>query len=157
MYCESEQLLLRDAGPGDAGYLAAIDQQVSVRPLSASGYQRVCDSGAPATGLALVAECDGQVCGFALYTRLLDEGSISNIAVAPAFQGRGFGRQLLQAILVLMRQADVRRCLLEVRASNTVARALYESEGFAFDGIRRGYYSTLSGDREDALLMSSLL
>jgi [ribosomal protein S18]-alanine N-acetyltransferase len=157
LYCESEQLLLREAGPGDAGTLAAIDQQVSVRPLSKDGYQRICQSGAPATGLALVIECAGRICGFSLYTQVLDEGSISNIAVDPAYQGRGFGRQLLQRTLAVMQQAQLRRCLLEVRASNDTARALYESEGFTLDGMRRGYYSTLSGEREDALLMSRLL
>ena len=143
--------------PGDAGCLARIDEQVSVRPLSEAGYLRVCERGAPATGLALVAEAAGRVCGFSLYTQVLDEGGISNIAVDPACQGCGLGRQLLQATLSVLREAGARRCLLEVRASNAIALALYESEGFTLDGKRSGYYSTRSGAREDALLMSRQL
>jgi len=29
---------------------------------------------------------------------------------------------------------------LEVRVSNTAARALYESEGWVYQGLRKGYY-----------------
>lgn len=157
MSCESEQLLLRSAEPGDARTLAEIDRQVSVRPLSLEGYLRVCERGAPATGFALVAERAGRLCGFSLYTQVLDDGEISNIAVDPGCQGRGFGRQLLRRTLAIMQAAGASRCLLEVRASNDVALALYESEGFTLDGRRKGYYSTGSGEREDALLMSRQL
>lgn len=157
MSCESEQLSLRAAQPGDAGRLAAIDEQLSMRPLSEVGYQRVCESGTPATGLALVVECGGQICGFSLYSRVLDEGSVNNIAVDRACQGRGIGRRLLRRTLAAMQQAGASRCLLEVRASNDAALSLYESEGFCLDGKRPGYYSTGSGAREDALLMSKLL
>jgi ribosomal-protein-alanine N-acetyltransferase len=39
---------------------------------------------------------------------------------------------------------------LEVRVSNTAARALYESEGWVYQGLRRGYYR----DGESAALYS---
>lgn len=109
------------------------------------------------TGLGLVAECGGEVCGFVVYSQVLDEGSIINIAVAPACQGRGYGRRALAHALVLMGESGVSRCLLEVRESNHAARALYESEGFTLDGRRPAYYSTEQGAREDALLMSKQL
>jgi ribosomal-protein-alanine N-acetyltransferase len=41
--------------------------------------------------------------------------------------------------------------LLEVRASNEGARALYRGAGFTEDGLRRRYYSD---PEEDAVLMS---
>jgi [ribosomal protein S18]-alanine N-acetyltransferase len=45
---------------------------------------------------------------------------------------------------------------LEVRASNEVAIALYESMGFCEMSIRRGYYPAKNG-REDAVLMGLAL
>ena len=45
---------------------------------------------------------------------------------------------------------------LEVRPSNTTARALYEDEGFNELGNRRDYYP--AGDsREDALILARVL
>ena len=46
--------------------------------------------------------------------------------------------------------AGVRSLYLEVRESNVAARALYDSEGFAAVGRRRGYYRN---PLEDALLL----
>ena len=51
---------------------------------------------------------------------------------------------------------DVDKVILEVRAGNTAARALYERMGFRTVGYRAEYYATSQG-REDALLMSMLL
>ena len=50
----------------------------------------------------------------------------------------------------------VDKVILEVRAGNTAARALYERMGFQTMGYRAKYYATSQG-REDALLMSMLL
>ena len=43
--------------------------------------------------------------------------------------------------------------LLEVRQSNTAARALYAAAGFAEVGLRRGYYPDVQQRREDAVVM----
>jgi ribosomal-protein-alanine N-acetyltransferase len=153
----SDSLELRPAVVNDVSQLAAIDALLSPRPMSEAQYQGICEGGSLATGIGLVAGRGAQVCGFAVYAQVLDEGSIINIAVAPACQGLGYGRQLLARALVLLRENGAGRCLLEVRESNRAARALYESEGFTVDGRRSGYYSTEQGSREDALLMSKQL
>ena len=46
-----------------------------------------------------------------------------------------------------------RAMLLEVRPSNTVGRALYDSCGFVQIGVRKGYYPDTGGRREDALVL----
>jgi [ribosomal protein S18]-alanine N-acetyltransferase len=73
------------------------------------------------------------------------EAEIHTIGVDPAFQGRGIGRALLRGLLVVADgvQATV---FLEVRTDNDVARALYESEGFAVVGLRRHYYTPSGAD-----------
>jgi ribosomal-protein-alanine N-acetyltransferase len=46
---------------------------------------------------------------------------------------------------------------LEVRVSNTPAIALYESFAYQEIGIRKDYYPTKDGGREDAKVMKKVL
>jgi len=76
------------------------------------------------------------------------EAELVRIAVSPAWRRKGQGAALLrhsQAVLARMR---IRTLYLEVRVSNSAARALYEKEGWVAIGLRRGYYR----DGEDAAL-----
>src|SRR5690606_30987353 len=91
-----------------------------------------------------------------LFNQVLDESTLLNVAVDPLFQRRGLAAHLLSFAISALRERGAIRCLLEVRASNLGAIALYQKMGFALDGCRRHYYPTLEG-REDALLMSKLL
>ena len=91
-----------------------------------------------------------------VYLRVLDEATVANVAVLPQHQGRGLGSQLLAEALRHLASDGVRRCLLEVRASNAVALQLYRRHGFSTDGVRKDYYPDGDG-REDALLMSCQL
>ncbi len=73
------------------------------------------------------------------------EAEIHTIGVDPAFQGRGIGRALVRGLLAVA-DAVHATVFLEVRTDNDVARALYESEGFAVVGLRRGYYRPSGAD-----------
>lgn len=59
------------------------------------------------------------------------------LAVASDARGCGVGRTLLRALLPWAGRVGVRKLRLDVRADNTVARSLYESEGFVVEGIER--------------------
>ena len=144
---------VRLAQPGDAGLLVEIDGLVNASPWSPAQFEAACDGTMEATESVLVLEHGNRVCGFIVFSSVLDEVCIHNLAMHPARQGEGFGRSLVVAALALAKQQGVRRCLLEVRESNTAARGLYETLSFQLDGIRRNYYPTTTG-REDALLMS---
>jgi len=98
-------------------------------------------------------DADGRMVAFAITQVVLDEASLFNIAVDPAFQRRGFGRQLLQHLIDELIKRDVLTLWLEVRASNLPAIALYEQLGFNQVSRRPNYYPTASG-REDAILMA---
>ena len=91
-----------------------------------------------------------------VFAQVLDEASIHRIAIHPEQRGMGMGKALLQSAMEQMRRAGARRCLLEVRQSNTVALRMYEANGFGHDGVRKNYYPSPDG-REDALLMSRTL
>jgi len=91
--------------------------------------------------------------GYALFTTVLDEAELLQIAIDPVARGRGLGAELLSWAMQALAAEGIARLMLEVRASNATAIGLYERLGFELDGVRKNYYPTATG-REDALLMS---
>ncbi|MFD1661196.1 GNAT family N-acetyltransferase [Streptomyces caeni] len=106
----------------------------------------------------LVAELGGALVG---YIRLgfptsLKSNShvrqIQGLAVADEARGAGVGRALLRAVQDEARRRGARRITLRVLGHNTPARALYESEGFAVEGILPEEFQ-LDGEYVDDVLM----
>jgi ribosomal-protein-alanine N-acetyltransferase len=95
---------------------------------------------------------DGTLVGFICPMLLLDEGHILDVAVDPAWRGRGLGRLLVQRVLDDCRSGGASFVSLEVRVSNVAAIALYRGMGFIEVGRRKRYYQ----DGEDALMMEYL-
>ncbi|MGO3325960.1 ribosomal protein S18-alanine N-acetyltransferase [Gordonia sp. (in: high G+C Gram-positive bacteria)] len=73
------------------------------------------------------------------------ECEVHTIAVDPEYQGHGYGRALLAALLGVADQEDA-AVFLEVRTDNGPAIALYERNGFAVAGTRRNYYQPSGAD-----------
>ncbi|KQN58029.1 ribosomal-protein-alanine N-acetyltransferase [Erwinia sp. E602] len=96
---------------------------------------------------------DGVLAAFAITQLVLDEATLFNLAVDPAFQRRGLGLQLLQHLIAELEARGVMTLWLEVRASNRGAIALYERLNFNEVSIRRNYYPTADG-KEDAVMMA---
>lgn len=84
---------------------------------------------------------------FALYSWVGDEAELIKLAVSPFHRRQGLGSLLLEAGMDELRARGIQRLLLEVRASNQGAQALYRALGFHTIGIRKDYYQT---PREDA-------
>ncbi|NIF22526.1 MULTISPECIES: ribosomal protein S18-alanine N-acetyltransferase [Pantoea] len=101
-------------------------------------------------------DVEGQMVGYAITQVVLDEASLFNIAIDPAFQRRGYARQLLQHLIGELEKREILTLWLEVRASNQPAIALYEQLDFNQVSRRANYYPTASG-REDAILMALTL
>lgn len=97
-----------------------------------------------------------RIIGYALVQHVLDEAHLLNICVHPQQQGRGLGRQLLNAVIDAVSLRGSNLMVLEVRRSNRRAQELYLSAGFNEMSIRRGYYPAAQG-REDAVLMGMTL
>jgi ribosomal-protein-alanine N-acetyltransferase len=102
--------------------------------------------------LAAVDE-NGTVLGYIGLMTVLDEGYISNVAVAPAYRRRGVADALIGALVAHVRDR-LSFLTLEVRESNLAAIRLYEKHGFTPVGRRKAYYDR---PREDALLMTLFL
>ncbi|MDG6240117.1 ribosomal protein S18-alanine N-acetyltransferase [Glaesserella parasuis] len=107
--------------------------------------------------LNLKLSVENRIIAFAICQFVLDEVTLFNIAVDPAYQGKGFGKQLLQALIAQLQQKQITTLWLEVRASNTTAQKLYFSLGFNEVTVRKNYYPTQDGGRENAVVMALYL
>jgi ribosomal-protein-alanine N-acetyltransferase len=65
---------------------------------------------------------------------------VMTMAVAPAAQGRGLGRRLLEELVARAVADHAAYLMLEARADNEPARKLYESRGFELLTVRHRYY-----------------
>ncbi len=135
--------------PSDLAAAYAIEQRSHAFPWSEKTF--VSNQGDRYFNLRL--DVDGEMAAFAVTQVVLDEATLFNIAVDPAYQRKGLGRQLLEHLISELEKKDVFTLWLEVRASNIAAIALYESLGFNEATIRRNYYPTKEG-REDAIIMA---
>ncbi len=91
------------------------------------------------------------VVGFVLVRAVADEMEILNLAVNPDARRQGIAARLVAHAIEEVKRADVKRVYLEVRESNSGARAFYSAKGFAEQGRRKNYYSQ---PVEDALLLT---
>lgn len=98
-----------------------------------------------------------QIYGFAICQTVLDEATLFNIAIDPQKQGLGLGRELLNELITQLRQKGILTLWLEVRESNKKAQVLYDSLGFNQVDIRKNYYPTPDGKRENAVVMAVYL
>jgi len=98
----------------------------------------------------LVLEDQGQVIAYGGIWLVIDEAHVTNVAVHPRAQGRGYGERLVRALMRLASDTCMGMITLEVRRSNTAAQALYHKVGFQDVGYRKRYYQD---NQEDALIM----
>ena len=119
-----------------ASYLAALDLDAN--------------RAAASPRIALVAEEGGKVAGFAVASLMPPRAELEIIAVDAQFQRRGLARRLFTELAATLGLAGVTEVILEVRASNQPALALYRRLGFEDTGRRPCYYQA---PVDDAVLM----
>ena len=78
-----------------------------------------------------------------------DDAHVSNVAVDPAYQGRGIATEIMIDLCTLAHDRGCLAMTLEVRHTNTAAQNLYRRFGFVPAGIRKKYYE----NTDDAIIM----
>ena len=91
-----------------------------------------------------------EAAGFVLSRRAPGEEELLLIGVRPEWRRSGLGTALLERFVASAKEAGAEKVFLEMRAGNP-AEALYRRAGFAPIGERRDYYTTLSGEKLDAI------
>ena len=136
----------------------SVRQATGVDLARVEAIERLCfpahpwDQDALATYECLVAVTQAGIVGFLSYRALVRPGEdgggefeILNLAIDPGWRRQGVAKALLRHQL-----ARGGEHFLEVRASNTAARKLYECMDFKVIGTRSGYYSN---PEETAIVM----
>jgi ribosomal-protein-alanine N-acetyltransferase len=138
---------IRPAVLTDAPALVAIERRCFGDPWSEASFREALTS---VWNFVLVAQAARGVMGYLIGRETGGTGEVLNLAVSPEFRRRGVGEALLSAGLVAFRRSRTEEVLLEVRESNTSARALYSRHGFRPVGQRSAYYRN---PKEDALVL----
>lgn len=135
---------IRPATTADIPALATLDQQTNPHPWTAKQFQAAHQ---PPIRTLLIAEHDQQIIGYIAWQHIQDEIELHLIATAPSHRQQGIASQLMQALITTAQQHHA-RIILEVRASNHIAQALYRKHQFAPIATRKNYYGN-----EDAVIM----
>ena len=141
-------MIVRPLQSSDLSEVQQIEQRAMPAPWNEAQLRAETEAG---NGVALVAECDQQICGYAFFRTCLPECELLHLVVSPEYRRRGVAGALLHHAFTDFSDRGYVTCFLEVRNSNAAARHLYEKCGFRQVGTRKHYYSQ---PVEDALLMS---
>ena len=141
---------VRPFRPGDT---EAVSEICRHSPEAAQWPKESYDQALSSGQIVLVAEINGQICGFLVARVTGDEAEILNMAVYPAHRRNGIGTALLSAAISSAQSRHARTIYLEVRESNSAAVAFYAKHGFAKIAVRRAYYSRPT---ENAVVMKKL-
>jgi [ribosomal protein S18]-alanine N-acetyltransferase len=130
----------------DLAVVARLEQEIFPDPWDTGGMDKLLGETA---SMAIVAELEGHIAGYAFCWMLEGQWEILNFAVTGSARRRGIGDRMMDELLEAAQTAGCREGFLEVRQSNDAAIRLYNKYDFETVGIRRHYYN----DGEDALVM----
>jgi ribosomal-protein-alanine N-acetyltransferase len=144
---------LRPAEEGDLKHIAQIERTCFADPWSEESFRRLL-GGAPAIFLVGLFPPEPVVAGYIVAFSVGEDAEVLNVAVDTRFRGKGLAGHMLDAAMIELGARGVRAAFLEVRESNSAARALYGSRGFTEIGRRSKYYRR---PVEDALVLRRVL
>lgn len=76
-----------------------------------------------------------------------------SVYVAPAAQGRGVGRQLMEAVIVASEEAGIWTLTSGILPENAASLALHERAGFRIVGVQKRLGRDAAGDWRDVVLL----
>jgi [ribosomal protein S18]-alanine N-acetyltransferase len=125
------------------------DLESALFPVDSWSLEQFWQELAQPTRRYLVALDAGEVVGYAGAFLMPPDADVQTIAVRPDRQGAGIASRLLSELIAGVAAGGATHLMLEVRADNAAALALYGRFGFARISERRRYYA----DGTDAVIM----
>ncbi|HCT74182.1 ribosomal protein S18-alanine N-acetyltransferase [Psychrobacter glacincola] len=140
---------------------AVADIEAIVQPQDAWNYQTLLelleqDSINLLIVYALEQNKKSNVIGYCLYQVIFEQAEILRIGTHPDYQRQGIASQIFARLNTELKTRQVESLLLEVRADNAPAIALYEQQEFALIHKRKGYYQTPHQPAVEALIMQRI-
>ena len=138
---------------------AVADIELLVQPHDAWTYQTLVEMLAQdSMDMLMVYKQEGQadnnkVIGYCLYQVIFEQAEILRIGTHPDYQRQGIASQIFAQLNKELMSNQVESLLLEVRADNAPAIALYEQQAFAVIHTRKNYYQVPHQPAVDALIM----
>ncbi|WP_299238084.1 ribosomal protein S18-alanine N-acetyltransferase [uncultured Psychrobacter sp.] len=132
---------------------AVADIEALIQPQDAWSYQTLVDLLEQDSIDLLVVYQSDTVVGYCLYQMMFEQAEILRIGTHPNYQRQGIASNLVAELNQQLQALTVESLLLEVRADNLPAIALYEQQGFETIHQRKGYYKTAHKPAVDALIM----
>ena len=138
---------------------AVADIELLVQPHDAWTYQTLVEMLAQdSMHMLMVYEQEdkadnNKVIGYCLYQVIFEQAEILRIGTHPDYQRQGIASQIFAQLNKELMSNQVESLLLEVRADNAPAIALYEQQAFAVIHTRKNYYQVPHQPAVDALIM----
>ena len=139
---------LQLASFSDLDQISTIEKETNKYPWSPNNFQSSMEAG----NSSIVLKYKKNILGYAFFSVVGTDSHLLNITVSKNYQGRGYGKKILEKVLFQSKVLGATIIFLEVRVSNFIAIDFYEKFGFKRDAIRYNYYDGIP--KEDALLMS---
>ena len=139
---------LKLASFSDLDKISKIEKETNEYPWSPNNFKSSLNAG----NSSIVLKDKKNILGYAFFSVIGADSHLLNITVSKDFQGRGYGKKILDKVLFQSKVLGATVIFLEVRVSNYKAIDFYEKFGFKRDAVRYNYYD--GSPREDALLMS---
>ena len=88
-----------------------------------------------------------KIVGYMSFFQVKDEVEIIRLGIVKSYQRQNYGSFLINEI----KKLDIKSIFLEVSVENTKAINFYLKNGFQKISLRKGYYKSLNGKRNDGL------
>ena len=98
----------------------------------------------------IICKEEDEVLGFAGILINVDDIEIMNIVVRKDKRGQNIGKLLLEYLIKISKELNIKNMTLEVNEKNIPAIKLYEKFNFKTVGLRKKYYN----NQDNALIMS---
>tara|TARA_B100000941_G_C28493232_1_gene549272 strand:+ start:428 stop:865 length:438 start_codon:yes stop_codon:yes gene_type:complete len=139
---------LQSASFKDLDQIVEIERYTNEHPWSIANFESSLDAG----NCSVVLKHDKKIIGYAFFSIISTDSHLLNITVSRDHHGKGYGKRILERVIMQSKVLGASVIFLEVRVSNYKAINFYEKFGFKRDAIRYNYYE--ADPKEDALLMS---
>lgn len=157
------RVILRPTMLSDLDFVVSVEQDAANAPFI-TAWERTQHEGAirfPDSRHFIIEDAEGAALGFVILQGCRSPHrsvELKRIVLGPRGQGQGLGRDCVRQLKKLaFTQLGAHRFWLDVKALNTRAQHLYQSEGFVEEGRLRESVRVAGADGYDSLIVMSML